>query len=306
MSRATKAMAKARTRDSYQALEKLTAVVDGRRRIVSDPPLVVPLSDLLPDREQRDVHDELHELLRRYRASLQPDRRHLLEQFEMVDLAHKVVGVGESHRSWIVLLLGVVDGDDPLFRKPRRRGRRCLPRSTSAAASGRTTANGSWPANTSCRRPATSSSAGSVWTGLDGVKWDFDLGDSASRPEGTSLTQKNHYPRRPHQVRRSVRKDARALHMLAPATVSPSPPTWGRARRSTRRSGVRRDLCGPEPARRYEALGRSLSPTAASTPNPRLEPGLDPVSGRWRGGARRSVGRRRRRCRRWRRRRGDR
>ena len=122
MSRATKAMAKARTRDSYHALEKLTAVVDGRRRIVSDPPLVVPLSDLLPDREQRDVHDELHELLRRYRASLQPDRRHLLEQFELVDIAHKVVGVGSvGTRSWIVLLLGV-DGDDPLFLQAKEAG----------------------------------------------------------------------------------------------------------------------------------------------------------------------------------------
>ncbi len=122
-SRATTAAAKAQTRDSHQALEKLTVVRDGQRRILSQPPLIVPLAELLPDRDQRrDLHHELHQLLRRYRASLQPDRRHLLEQFEMVDLAHKVVGVGSvGTRAWIILLLGV-DGDDPLFLQAKEAG----------------------------------------------------------------------------------------------------------------------------------------------------------------------------------------
>ena len=113
--RATKTVAKAQTRDSLQALDKLTTVVDGQRRIISDPPLVVPLAELLPDRQQHELLDELHQLLRRYRKSLQTDRRHLLEQFEMVDVARKVVGVGSvGTRAWIILLTGV-DGDDALF-----------------------------------------------------------------------------------------------------------------------------------------------------------------------------------------------
>ena len=58
---------------------------------------------------------ELHTLYRNYRRSLQRDRRHLLEQFQMVDLARKVVGVGSvGTRCFILLLLGL-DNGDPLF-----------------------------------------------------------------------------------------------------------------------------------------------------------------------------------------------
>jgi uncharacterized protein (DUF2252 family) len=60
------------------------------------------------------MFDALHEL-RSYRATLQHDRRVLLEQFELVDVARKVVGVGSvGTRAWIVLMLGR-DGEDPLF-----------------------------------------------------------------------------------------------------------------------------------------------------------------------------------------------
>jgi uncharacterized protein (DUF2252 family) len=59
--------------------------------------------------------DELHELIRAYRRTLETDRRHLLEQFRFVDLARKVVGVGSvGTRAWIALFLGV-DDQDPLF-----------------------------------------------------------------------------------------------------------------------------------------------------------------------------------------------
>ena len=62
-----------------------------------------------------EVSHALHEQLRAYRATLQDDRRHLLERFEMVDMARKVVGVGSvGTRAFIVLLQGR-DAQDPLF-----------------------------------------------------------------------------------------------------------------------------------------------------------------------------------------------
>jgi uncharacterized protein (DUF2252 family) len=109
------AVAKARTRDSLQAFSKLTHVVDGEPRIVSDPPLIVPVEELLPDAEVAAATEHLHNLLVTYRRSLQTDRRHLLEQFRLVHVARKVVGVGSvGTRAWIVLMLGR-DDTDPLF-----------------------------------------------------------------------------------------------------------------------------------------------------------------------------------------------
>ena len=109
-------VAKARTRDSMQAFTKLTHEVDGHRRIVADPPLIVPIEDLFPTGTGRDdVEGEFRGLLRSYRRTLETDRRELLESFEYVHAARKVVGVGSvGTRAWIILLLGR-DGQDPLF-----------------------------------------------------------------------------------------------------------------------------------------------------------------------------------------------
>lgn len=113
--RTHRAMSKARGRDSLQAFGKLTRVIDGRRRIAADPPLIVPLQDLLPDRERDSVEALLRELIERYSHSLQSDRRHLLRQYRIVDMARKVVGVGSvGTRCWIILLLGR-DDEDPLL-----------------------------------------------------------------------------------------------------------------------------------------------------------------------------------------------
>ena len=113
--RGSRVLAKAMTHDSAQALGRLTEVVDGQRRIISDPPLIVPVEELLPGRESDELTESLRQLLRRYRATLQTDRRHLLEEFELVQVARKVVGVGSvGTRAWIALLSGR-DGDDPLF-----------------------------------------------------------------------------------------------------------------------------------------------------------------------------------------------
>ena len=108
-------LTKARTRDSLQAFDKLTEVVDGRLRIASTPPVITRLDDLLPGLERGPVEDMIRALIERYSESLQSDRRHLLRQFTLVDMARKVVGVGSvGTRCWIVLLLGR-DGGDPLF-----------------------------------------------------------------------------------------------------------------------------------------------------------------------------------------------
>jgi uncharacterized protein (DUF2252 family) len=103
---------KARSRDSTRALGKLTIEVDGRRRLKSDPPLIVRAQDLLPDDDERDVAASLVELLGVYGDSLEPDRRRLLDGYRMVDVARKVVGVGSvGTRAWVVLLVGRDDDD---------------------------------------------------------------------------------------------------------------------------------------------------------------------------------------------------
>ena len=115
--RARKAAEKARTRDSLQALSKLAEIVDGRYRIISQPPIVVPMRDLQSRQGMSAEQFEhvIHEQFRAYRATLQDDRRHLLERFQFVDMAHKIVGVGSvGARAFIVLLQGR-DQDDPLF-----------------------------------------------------------------------------------------------------------------------------------------------------------------------------------------------
>ena len=115
--RAEKNAAKAHTRDSLQALSKLGELVDGTYRIVSQPPVIVPARDLATTYglSADEVMPLIRDQFRAYRATLQPDRRHLLERFEIVDAARKVVGVGSvGTRAFIVLLQGR-DAQDPLF-----------------------------------------------------------------------------------------------------------------------------------------------------------------------------------------------
>jgi hypothetical protein len=112
-----------------QALNKLTRLVDGERRIVSDLPLIATLDDLLSGEEAAVLHQErdqfhhwMHELVRSYRRTLQSDRRHLIQQYRFVDMARKVVGVGSvGTRCWIILMLGR-DDDDPLFLQAKEAG----------------------------------------------------------------------------------------------------------------------------------------------------------------------------------------
>jgi hypothetical protein len=124
--RADRALEKARRKDSLRAVAKLTREDNGRPRIVSDPPLIVPLGELLPDEQAARVEAELTGLLRGYARTLQPDRRHLLNAYRPVEMAHKVVGVGSvGTRAWIVLLLGR-DARDPLVLQVKEAQRSVL------------------------------------------------------------------------------------------------------------------------------------------------------------------------------------
>jgi uncharacterized protein (DUF2252 family) len=106
---------KARRKDSTRAFAKLAHEVGGAPRIVSDPPLIVPVEDLADGAEAQVIENGVRDLIDRYRASLRPDCHRLLERYEYADLARKVVGVGSvGTRAWIVLLMGRDDAD-PLF-----------------------------------------------------------------------------------------------------------------------------------------------------------------------------------------------
>jgi uncharacterized protein (DUF2252 family) len=112
---------KALTRDSTREAIKLTHIVAGRARIIADPPLLVPIADLVSadpvrgESELAGLQARLAGLISQYRRTLEPGRRFLLEQFEVADVARKVVGVGSvGTRCWIVLLCGR-DTSDALF-----------------------------------------------------------------------------------------------------------------------------------------------------------------------------------------------
>ena len=113
--RTEQALAKARTRDSMSTFSKLTHEVDGQVRIVDQSPLIVPIDVLAPGEEREEMFEALHQIIRGYRNTLEFDRRILLEQFQLTDIARKVVGVGSvGTRAWIALMLGR-DTGDPLF-----------------------------------------------------------------------------------------------------------------------------------------------------------------------------------------------
>jgi uncharacterized protein (DUF2252 family) len=118
----SKNVQKARGRDSLHALSKLTTVVDGRRRIIDDPPLLVRIP------EGDEIRAQVYAILESYKRTLQEDRRHLLERYDFVDAARKVVGVGSvGTRAYVVLLEGR-DQDDPLFLQVKEAGTSVLER----------------------------------------------------------------------------------------------------------------------------------------------------------------------------------
>ena len=109
-----KMLAKAHTSDSTKALGKLTTVDGGQRRIVTDPPTIVPIEEVFSDVQADAIYQQIRAVLDTYLRTLQSDRRHLLEQFTLVQVARKVVAVGSvGTRAWIALM--EADGAEPLF-----------------------------------------------------------------------------------------------------------------------------------------------------------------------------------------------
>jgi uncharacterized protein (DUF2252 family) len=107
-------IAKAAARTNMQAAGRLSRLVNGRLQLVSQPPVVERLHDLLPDDQRHRLEDGLTDLVGSYARSLAPERRMLLGRFRLADMARKVVGVGSvGTRCWILLFLGR-DVDDPL------------------------------------------------------------------------------------------------------------------------------------------------------------------------------------------------
>jgi uncharacterized protein (DUF2252 family) len=117
-----KARAKAESKNSLRALAKLTREEDGELRIINDPPLIVPIEELVPKGKLKTVRAGLQALIDEYRGTLSPDIRHLVDRYRYVHAAHKVVGVGSvGTRCWIVLMLGR-DSTDPLFLQVKETG----------------------------------------------------------------------------------------------------------------------------------------------------------------------------------------
>ncbi len=114
-----KDVAKAYRRNHLKAFGQLVHEVDGEPRIISDPPLLVPIRELIADAPRHELEGQIQEMLGRYRESLQGDRRHLFDSYRYVDMARKVVGVGSvGTRCWVILMMGR-DGQDPLFMQAK-------------------------------------------------------------------------------------------------------------------------------------------------------------------------------------------
>jgi uncharacterized protein (DUF2252 family) len=117
-----RAGATAQTRDNLGALGRFATIRDGEARLNAEPPLVVPIRDLIQDPADAEATAEgLRQIIRAYRDSLDPERRVLLDRYRLVDMAHKVVGVGSvGTRCWMALFLE--DGVHPLFLQAKEAG----------------------------------------------------------------------------------------------------------------------------------------------------------------------------------------
>ena len=117
---ARKTIAKAKAKNSTRAIAKLTEVVDGELRIISDPPIIVPLRDIAERKgkaelfERVDMQKLVKLALAEYKGTLSPDKRRLIELYRGVDVAHKVVGVGSVGTRALIVVMEGADGNDPL------------------------------------------------------------------------------------------------------------------------------------------------------------------------------------------------
>lgn len=132
--RARKLMAKARSRTHQQTLEKLTRVEGGHRRIISDPPLLVPFSEMGLERflDEADLRtlteDAVESAWTQYLDSLPDERRYLLRRFRLVDAALRVGGVGSVGTRCAIAVLEGHGGDDALLLQLKEAGPSVLER----------------------------------------------------------------------------------------------------------------------------------------------------------------------------------
>ena len=128
-------MDKAESKDRLKARNKLTKVVDGQLQFLSDPPLLVPVNEIYSDPADADLlESSIHGALDDYRQTLASDRRRLLDEYQYVDLARKVVGVGSvGTRCWVAMFLGRNE-NDPLFLQVKEAEASVLERFTEKSA----------------------------------------------------------------------------------------------------------------------------------------------------------------------------
>jgi uncharacterized protein (DUF2252 family) len=120
--RVNRTLEKARSKDSTRAFAKLGYRVNGEVRIRSDPPLITPIEDLVPEAERRHIDEFMATLIGRYRDTLPAHHRRLLDRYKYAHAARKVVGVGSvGTRAWVLLLVGI-DHGDPLFLQAKEAG----------------------------------------------------------------------------------------------------------------------------------------------------------------------------------------
>jgi uncharacterized protein (DUF2252 family) len=167
-------VAKAQTKDNLGALERFTSVQDGVPRLTAEPPLVVPVRDLWDGKaEAKEMAEALRRLLSDYRDTLEPERRVLLDRYELVDMARKVVGVGSvGTRSWMLLLID--DDLHPLFLQAKEAGPSALEQFVGASEY----ENGGQRVVIGQRLMQAVSDIFLGWvrvTGIDGVRRDFYL-----------------------------------------------------------------------------------------------------------------------------------
>jgi uncharacterized protein (DUF2252 family) len=165
---------KAQTKDNLGALGRFATVQDGMPRLTAEPPLVVPVRDLWKGKaEAKEMAEELRRLLTDYRDTLEPERRVLLDRYQLVDMARKVVGVGSvGTRSWMLLLID--DDGHPLFLQAKEAGPSALEQFVGASEY----ENGGQRVVIGQRLMQAVSDIFLGWvrvTGIDGVRRDFYL-----------------------------------------------------------------------------------------------------------------------------------
>ncbi len=113
---------RARSRDSLHALKTLAVEEDGRFHIRSDPPVLLPLREIPEIGDPATVLASVRATYESYKRTIGDDRRVLLDRFQPVDVAHKVVGVGSVGTRCFIMLLEGRDSDDPLFLQVKEAG----------------------------------------------------------------------------------------------------------------------------------------------------------------------------------------